>query len=67
VNELPDTMLKGADVDTVPETVPARVFDTVRIRSATLPRFTLPKFTLPVGFTAKSICATALAAGEQAL
>src|SRR5512145_1115897 len=28
VNELPDTMLKGAEVNAVPETVPPRVFDT---------------------------------------
>src|SRR5207244_10843159 len=67
VNALPDTMLKGAEVDTVPETVPPPVFDTDKVRSAKLPRFTLPKFTVPVGLTANSIRATALAGVAQAL
>src|SRR2546422_28358 len=30
VNGLPDTMLKGAEADTLPETVPPRVFCTVK-------------------------------------
>jgi len=67
VNALPDTMLKEAEVDTVPETVPPPVFDTDKVRSAKLPRFTLPKFTVPVGLTANSIRATALAGVAQAL
>jgi len=67
VNALPDTMLKGAEVDTVPETVPPPVFDTDKVRFAKLPRFTSPKFTVPVGLTAKSIRATALAVVAQAL
>ncbi len=30
LNGLPETMLKGAEVDTVPDTVPPPVFDTVK-------------------------------------
>jgi hypothetical protein len=30
LNELPETMRKGAEVDTVPDTVPPTVFDTVK-------------------------------------
>ena len=30
LNELPETMLNGADVDTAPEAVPPPVFDTVK-------------------------------------
>jgi len=67
VNGLPDTMLKGAPTDALPEMVPPPVFETVTILSAKLPRFTLPKFTVPVGLTAKSVRATALATLEQAL
>jgi hypothetical protein len=67
VNELPDTMLKGADVDTVPETVPPRVLVTVKVRVTTLPRFTLPKLVLAVGLTLKATCATAFATAEQPL
>jgi hypothetical protein len=67
LNELPDTMLNGALVDTVPATAPARVFDTVMVRSATLPRFTVPKLTVPAGLTPKLSCATALATLEQEL
>jgi hypothetical protein len=67
VNELPDTMLKGAEVDTVPVRVWARVLVTVYVRVRTLPRFTLPKSTLPVGLTVKATCATAFATGEQLL
>jgi hypothetical protein len=43
------------------------VLDTVYVCSAKLPRFTLPKFTEPLGLTAKSLRATALAAGEHGL
>jgi len=67
VKGFPDTMLKGAEVDTAPETVPPPVFETVKTWSAKLPTFTLPKFTVPVGLTAKSLRATALATLEQAL
>ena len=41
VNGLPETMLKGAGLDAVPETVPLRVLCTVKVRSTKLPRFTL--------------------------
>src|SRR5712691_9048103 len=67
LNALPEAMLKGAEVDADPETVPPPVFDAEKVRSAKLPRFTFPKFTVPVGLTAKSIRATALAGVEQAL
>jgi hypothetical protein len=67
VNGLPDTTLKGAVTDAVPESVPPPVFDTVKVRSAKLPRATLPKFTVPVGLTEKSARATALATLEQGL
>jgi len=60
-------MLKGAATDTVPETVPPPVLDTVTVWFAELPRFTLPKLTVPVGLTEKSARATALATLEQAL
>jgi hypothetical protein len=33
VNELPDTTLNGAEANAVPETVPPRVFETVKVRS----------------------------------
>ena len=49
VNGLPDTMRKGATVDTAPEIAPARVLCTVKVRSAKLPTLTLPKLALPVG------------------
>src|SRR6266851_3686678 len=68
VNGLPDTMLKGAEADTLPETVPPRVFCTVKTWSAKLPTFASPKLTMPVGLTEKkSTCATALAPIEQGL
>jgi hypothetical protein len=60
-------MLKGATTDADPEIGPPPVFDTVKVRSAKLPRLTFPKFTAPVGLTAKSARATALAMLEQAL
>jgi hypothetical protein len=67
MNGLPDATLKGADTDTVPDTVPPRVFDRVNVWLAKLPTLTLPNVTLPPGLTAKSICATALAVGEHTL
>jgi hypothetical protein len=67
VKTLPDTTLKGAEVDTVPEMAPPRVFDTLKVCVATLPMVTLPNATVPVGLTPYPVCATALAAGEQAL
>jgi len=67
VNGLPDTMLKGAGTDAVPDTVPPTVFCTVKVRSATLPRFTLPKSVVMVGLTENVTRAAALATGEQAL
>ena len=67
LNGLPETTLKGAELDTVPDTVPPLVFDTVRTWSARAPKFTVPKFTVPVGLTAKPIRAVALAGAEQAL
>jgi hypothetical protein len=67
VNDPPDTILKGGDVDTVPVTVPPRGLDIVKVRVTTLPRFTLPKLRLPVGLTAKATCATAFTTGEQSL
>ena len=67
VNGLPDTMLKGAGTDAVPDTVPPIVFCTVKVWSAMLPRFTLPKFSVLVGLTEKVTRAAALATGEQAL
>ena len=67
VNGLPDTMLKGAGTDAVPDTVPPTVFCTVKIWSAMLPRFTLPKFSVLVGLTEKVTRAAAFATDEQAL
>jgi len=60
-------MLKGAEVDTVPDTVPPPVFDTAKTRSTKPPKLTAPKFTVPVGLTPKSIRAMALPGVEQAL
>src|SRR2546426_6194940 len=67
LNGLPEAMLKGAEVDTMPDTVPPPVFDTVKVRSAKLPRLTLPKFTVPVGLRPKSLRAAALAVAEHGL
>jgi len=67
VNGLPDTMLKGGKADALPETVPPRVFCTVKTCSAKPPTFTSPKLTVPVGPTEKSTCATALAPTAQGL
>jgi hypothetical protein len=60
-------MLKGAEADALTETIPPRVFCTVKTWSAKLPTFTSPKLTMPVGLTEKSTCATALAPIEQGL
>jgi hypothetical protein len=49
VNGLPDVTLKGADVDTVPDTVPPRVFDRVNVWVAKLPTLTLSKLMVLVG------------------
>jgi len=65
VNGLPDTMLKGAEADALPET--PRVFCTVKTWSAKLPTFHIPKLTISVGLTEKSPRATALAPIEQGL
>jgi len=67
LNEPPDTTLKGAGTDAVPDTVPPPVFCTVKVRSAKLPMFTVPKSTVAVGVTLKSIRATALNAGIHVL
>src|SRR5262245_57374170 len=67
VKELPETMLKGADAEAVPVTVPVRVLWTVKIWVAELPMATLPKFTAVLGVTAISTWAAALASAEQGL
>jgi len=60
LNEPPDTMLKGAETDAVPETVPPLIFCTVKVWSAKLPMVTVPKSTVAAGLTPKSTRATAL-------
>jgi hypothetical protein len=67
VKGLPETMLKGCEVEAVPETVPPRLFCTVKVRSAKLPTATAPKCPEPLGLTDNRFCATALADIEQAL
>jgi hypothetical protein len=67
VKGLPETMLNGAATEAVPVTVALRVPWTVKVCVAELPIVTLPKLTVVVGVTVKPACATALAAGEQAL
>jgi len=67
LNGLPDTIENGGGTDALPDTVPPAVLDTVKVWSAELPRGTPPKFTVPLGLTLKSLLATALALGEQAL
>src|SRR2546426_7742887 len=68
VNALPDTMVKGAETDAVPETGAVRVVCTVKICSEKLPRVTLPKFVAPVGATESSSAARAVGGTfEQAL
>jgi len=60
-------MLKGADTDAVPVTVPMRVLVTVKVWVAELPMLMLPKFTVAVGAAVMSTWATALATLEHAL
>ena len=67
VKGLPETMLKGADAEAVPVTVPVRVLWTVKLWVAELPMATLPKFTAVLGVTAISTWAAALASAEQGL
>jgi len=64
---LPDTILNGGEAVTDPETTPPRVFCTVKVWSAKLPRFTFPKLTVPVGATERSTWALALATSEHPL
>src|SRR5262249_15136348 len=67
VKGLPETMLKGAETEAVPVTVPVRVLVTVRVCVAEEPTLTLPKLTVALGATVISTWATALARGEQEL
>jgi len=67
VKGLPETMVNGSVTAAAPDTVPADVLETVKVRSAELPRLTLPKFTVPLGLTSKPARAAALAVGEHAL
>jgi hypothetical protein len=69
VKGLPETILKGAETDAVPVTVPVRVLVTVKVLVAELLTATLPKSTVGgvVGVTPISIAATALATTEHAL
>jgi len=67
LNGLPETILKGGELDAAPETIPPTEFCTVKVCSAKPPRFTVPKFTVPVGLTANSIRAAALTGVGQAL
>jgi hypothetical protein len=68
LNGLPETMLKGAATEAVPDTVPPLLFCTTKVRSTELPSATLPKLVVPVGVTANSLRATALPRGvAQAL
>jgi len=66
VNALPDTMVKGAETDAVPETVPVRMFCTVKTCSKKLPMVTLPKLKV-LGVAESSSAAAAVATVEQAL
>src|SRR5882762_4353682 len=67
LNELPDTTLKGVEVDAVPETVPPPVFWTVKVRSTKPPILAVPKSTVAVGLTVKSPRAAALVGAAHAL
>jgi len=67
LNGLPETTLKGAGTDTVPETVPPTMFCTVKVLSANAPKATPPKFMRPPGLTTKLLRAAAAAAVEHAL
>jgi hypothetical protein len=60
-------MLKGAETDALPETVPPRTFCSVKTWSVKLPAFTSPKLWVSFGLTEKLMFATALAGLEQAL
>jgi hypothetical protein len=51
LNGLPETILKGPDVDTVPETAPRPSLVTVKTWSAELPILTVPKLTAVAGVT----------------
>jgi len=67
VNGLPEAMENGAGTVAAPVIVPPRVLVTVKVWVAELPMLTLPNAVVLGGVTAKSICATAPAAGEQLL
>jgi hypothetical protein len=60
-------MLKGADTEAAPVTVPVRVLVTVKVWVVEVPILMLPKFTAVVGATPISTAATAPAAAEHAL
>jgi len=60
-------MLKGADTEAVPVTVPVRVLVMVKVWVAELPMVMPPKFTVAVGATVISTWATALATPEHVL
>ena len=60
-------MLKGADTEAAPVTVPVRVLVTVKVWVAEVPMVTLPKFTVAVGVAVMSTWVTALATLEHAL
>jgi hypothetical protein len=67
VKGLPETTLKGAEADTLPETEPVLFRDTVNVRSAELPTLTVAKSVVPVGVTPMLGCAAALATAEHGL
>jgi len=66
VNALPDTMVKGAETNAVPETVPVRMFCTVKTCSKKVPMVTLPKLKV-LGVAESSSAAAAVATVEQVL
>jgi hypothetical protein len=66
-NDPPDTMLNGALTLADPETVPPLVFCTVKVRSSAVLSAVDPKAIELAGVTVKSVLATPLAVGEQAL
>jgi hypothetical protein len=59
-------MVKGAETDAVPETVPVRMFCTVKTRSKKVPMVTLPKLKV-LGVAESSSAAAAVPTVEQAL
>jgi len=67
VNGLPDTMLKGAETEALPVTVPVRVLVTIKVCVAEVPTVTLPKLMVVAGATVIAGWATALARVEHAL